>query len=711
MSARSHTSQRLLPQVLLRVLPLAVLALIGTWYATSRVVYSSVQTELVEKLQREADYEASLIGNRLDTLLSAMRAIASNDLVVNSLIDTVSRDAYIPTFMQSLRLPGPKAAKVSFTDYRGRLIASNSNDIRQADYFLTQSSVSGFYMRLDDTGATFAVPVLYGGRQEGAIVVKYGRLQFQQMIAIASLMSVSAIFHGDTVLYASDWTVSLSDVRSEDPDRSGWIAKSAPVPGYSALKVTVAEPTARAFATAHRIENFMAIAIVAALAALVLGIVFTAYLATRPLHAFAQEIKAIGDAQDLGHRVKTAGIAEFDRLSDTFNAMLQRMQAVLVSHDQLDRENQARKKVERELRRSERRYRDMVEGSARGIIICSGDEVLFANPAFAAMFGFESPSDAVANGRMSRLFDEAFCSALEGQRGASPDGEGSSVRHEICLNEDCDNEIWFESVSRPVIWQDQNAVEASVIDITERKKVEKLKSEFVSVVSHELRTPLTSVSGSLALIRSGALGALPGKVEPLIKIAHANTERLAALVNNILDVEKIEAGHMDFHMETVDAVDLCAQALSENVFYGAKFGVEFELQPEVSQAFVSADRDRLMQVLANLLSNAAKFSPKGSRVVLKLSEVAGRIRFSVVDKGAGIPASKLGTIFEKFKQADSSDSRAKAGTGLGLSICQSIAENHGTRIEVQSVDGEGSTFYFELARVAEPSAVLAAAAG
>jgi signal transduction histidine kinase len=438
-----------------------------------------------------------------------------------------------------------------------------------------------------------------------------------------------------------------------------------------------------------------------AVVALVLGIVLTAYLTTRPLFAFAGEIKEIGAAEDLGHRVGTTGFAEFDRLSATFNAMLERMQSVLVSHDRLDQENQARKKAERELRRSERRYRDVIEGSTRGIFICSGDTILFANQMLAAQFGFDGPDAVIASARVSDLFDADVCKALEAQIKAKQDATSSQ---EICMLGAGEAETWYENVARTTMWQGRVAVQCSLTDISGRKEVERLKNEFVSVVSHELRTPLTSVTGSLGLIQSGALGALPDKVEPLIKIAHSNTQRLVALVNDILDVEKIEAGHMEFHMEPVDATELGAQALAENVFYGAKFNVGFELQPEMAKAYVSADKDRLLQVLANLLSNAAKFSPQGGRVVLKLTEHDGAIRFSVIDEGAGIPEAKLETIFEKFKQADSSDSRAKAGTGLGLAICQSIAQHHGSRIEVSSVEGEGSTFYFELAKVAARAA-------
>ena len=695
--SRARTSPtRLLPRVLLRVLPIAVLVLFATWYGTHRLVNSTVQTELVEKLNREAEFGASTIAARLDTLLASMRAVARNDLVVNSLVDRVSRDAYIPTFMQSLTLPGPAGAKIAFIDYRGRLIAANTEDIGRSDYFLAGSSVSGFYMRVDETGATFAVPVLYDGRQEGAIVVRYNKLGLQKLLEGAAGTEVSAVMHGDRVLQSSNWTIALPTEHSEGSETDDIVIHSVGVPRYDALRFVVAEPIAKAFATAHSIKRMMLIAIFVALGALVLGIVLTAYLTTRPLFAFAQEIKAIGAEGDLSHRVGSSQYAEFDKLSATFNAMLERMQTVLVSHDRLDHENRARKKAEKELRRSERRYRDVIEGSTRGIFICADDTVLFANQALAAMLGFDTPERLVADARLSDLFEADVCSALD----VGAISQAGAKQREIQMQSEDGVVTWYEITARSIAWQGVDAVQCSLSNITERKEVEQLKNEFVSIVSHELRTPLTSVTGSLGLIQSGALGELPDKVEPLIKIAHSNTQRLVALVNDILDVEKIEAGHMDFHLEPVDATELAAQALSENVFYGAKFGVTFELQPEVSDAHVSADRDRLLQLLANLLSNAAKFSPEGGRVVLKLSDHDGAVRFSIIDEGAGIPASKLDTIFEKFKQADSSDSRAKTGTGLGLAICQSIAEHHDSKILVSSQVGKGSVFYFDLERIA-----------
>jgi signal transduction histidine kinase len=234
------------------------------------------------------------------------------------------------------------------------------------------------------------------------------------------------------------------------------------------------------------------------------------------------------------------------------------------------------------------------------------------------------------------------------------------------------------------------------LDITERERSMRLKSEFVSVVSHELRTPLTSLVGALGLVSRGALDGLSQQTTSLIEIAHSNAERLVALVNDILDVQKIEAGGLDFHFEPVDIVALARQALRETIAYGEAHGVQFQLEEDIGAAWVNADPLRLMQVLTNLLSNAAKFSPRNEDVVVRLYRVGERVRVSVSDRGQGIAPQMHMKIFEKFTQVDTSDTRAKKGTGLGLSICKSIIDKHGGEITVQSKPGDGATFSFDL---------------
>lgn len=235
-----------------------------------------------------------------------------------------------------------------------------------------------------------------------------------------------------------------------------------------------------------------------------------------------------------------------------------------------------------------------------------------------------------------------------------------------------------------------------VRDISERKRMERMKSEFVSTVSHELRTPLTSISGALGLIVSGALGALPEQVQQMIAIANKNSQRLTHLINDLLDMEKITAGKLHFDMQPQVLMPLIEHALKENQAYGTERRVGLRLTEDAPEAVVRVDGQRLMQVLGNLLSNAIKYSPEDGTVEVAAQMSAGKVRVTVVDHGPGIPASFRSRIFQKFAQADSSDTRQKGGTGLGLAITRELVERMGGQIGFDSEAGQGSRFHFEL---------------
>jgi PAS domain S-box-containing protein len=235
-----------------------------------------------------------------------------------------------------------------------------------------------------------------------------------------------------------------------------------------------------------------------------------------------------------------------------------------------------------------------------------------------------------------------------------------------------------------------------VRDITERKKIERLKSEFVSTVSHELRTPLTSIRGSLGLVAGGVAGALPAQAKSLVDIAYKNCERLISLINDILDIEKIESGQMKLNLLPQSLMPLIEQAIEANRAYGEQYGVTFEIVAALPEIMANTDRDRLMQIMANLLSNAAKFSPPGGRVEVSVKREAGDLLIQVKDHGSGIPDEFRDRIFLKFSQADSSDTRQKGGTGLGLSITKAIVEKMGGTIDFDSQPGSGTTFQVAL---------------
>ncbi|MBD2461652.1 PAS domain-containing protein [Oscillatoria sp. FACHB-1407] len=249
--------------------------------------------------------------------------------------------------------------------------------------------------------------------------------------------------------------------------------------------------------------------------------------------------------------------------------------------------------------------------------------------------------------------------------------------------------------ARIVVSGDQEVL-TIVRDITDRKRIERLKNEFVSVVSHELRTPLTAIRGSLGLMLGGVTGELSEEARSLLEIACRNSDRLILLINDILDIEKIESGAIDFKLEPIELVPLVEQVIEANRAYGDQLAVQFQLRETVPGVCVKADGDRLAQVLTNLLSNAAKFSPPNSTVDIAIHRYPGTIRVAVTDYGCGIPFEFHSRIFQKFAQADASDSRQKGGTGLGLSISKAIIEKLGGQIGFQTKLGVGTTFYFDL---------------
>lgn len=235
-----------------------------------------------------------------------------------------------------------------------------------------------------------------------------------------------------------------------------------------------------------------------------------------------------------------------------------------------------------------------------------------------------------------------------------------------------------------------------VRDISARLEVERLKNEFVSTVSHELRTPLTSIAGSLGLLSGGVAGAIPPKAQRLIEIARQNCERLVRLINDILDLEKAEADRLDLQFKPQQMKPLVQAIMEENRAFARNFKVTLELSADSIDECVLIDRDRFSQVLTNLLSNAAKFSPRGGVVVVATRREGEELHVDVTDSGPGIAPEFQQRIFQKFAQADSSDARAKGGTGLGLSIARTLSEKMGGRLSFETAVGEGTTFTVSL---------------
>ncbi|MDP1910035.1 MAG: PAS domain S-box protein, partial [Hyphomicrobium sp.] len=325
-----------------------------------------------------------------------------------------------------------------------------------------------------------------------------------------------------------------------------------------------------------------------------------------------------------------------------------------------------------------------LQSAHNGVVIAdTGGRIQWVNDAFTTLTGY-SRKEAVG----------ALTSILKSNRQGQPFyarlwqtiQAGQMWRGEL-ENRRKDGTIYSEEMTITPVPDESGAITHFIAikqDIAERKRLERLKSEFVSTVSHELRTPLTSIRGSLGLLAGGAAGVLPAQAQALAQIASNNSERLVRLINDILDIERIESGRLSFSLRPVQLAAVMRDAVAANQGYADGHGVAITLENALPEAKVLADPDRLNQVVTNLVSNAAKFSPKGETVRVSVATHGRGVRISVADRGPGIADEFRARIFGKFSQADSSDSRKAGGSGLGLSISKAIVERLGGDIGFDS---------------------------
>lgn len=438
---------------------------------------------------------------------------------------------------------------------------------------------------------------------------------------------------------------------------------------------------------------------------------------TGPLAAIAEIVQAVSTRRDYSLRAQKKGPEELGILIEGINDMLSQIQVrdgalqlarnelgnrvqertaeLTFVNQELSTEIAGRKKVEDSLRESEERYRQLVELSPDAIMIHRDGRFLFVNGAALRLFGAKNQNELVGATLMDRVAPEYRQIIQASIRKVTQENLATPPLEQELLRLD-GSPVDVELQGSPLIFQGEPAVQIVIRDISKRKEIERMKDEFVSTVSHELRTPLTSIQGSLGLVANGVTGTLPPAAKPLVDIAFKNCSRLILLINDILDSEKIAAGKMKFAFREQELMPLLEHAIESNRAFGAQFSVRFELGDTVPGAKVDVDSDRLIQVLTNLLSNAAKFSPKGDVVTVSARRAGARLAISVSDRGPGIPPEFHNRIFQKFSQADSSDRRAKGGTGLGLSISKAIVERHSGCLTFVSEPGRGTTFIVEL---------------
>ena len=373
-------------------------------------------------------------------------------------------------------------------------------------------------------------------------------------------------------------------------------------------------------------------------------------------------------------------------------------------------EVEVRKMAEAEARTSETRLRAILDNAMEGIVTTDehGHVVSF-NRAAEKVFGLSArrvagkPLHCFLNvPQIPSMTSNDYVNWLR-----KSDRTGSHRKSDIFAVNPGGEEVPVEiGITRVVL--DAGPVYIWVIrDISERKRIEKLQNDFVSMVSHELRTPLTSIRGALGLATSGTLGALPASVADLLGIASQNSVRLSRLIDDILDVEKYEFSNIHIDRKVQHLMPIVEHAVRDNEAYALEHQVSLETGLRIDDAEVNVSADRINQVITNLISNACKFSPAGSRVKVDVERRGDQVRVSVSDQGAGVPDHFRDRLFEKFSQADSSTTRAKGGTGLGLSISKALIERHDGHVGFLNRKEGGATFYFDLPECGEHAQVSA----
>lgn len=366
-----------------------------------------------------------------------------------------------------------------------------------------------------------------------------------------------------------------------------------------------------------------------------------------------------------------------------------------------------RKRVEEALRDTEQRFRRLSDASTDGIVVSRDGVPLDVNRAFCRMFGYsEEEARCLAAGALFIPRDRAIVARAVAE-GWEHTYEATALRRD---GSSFDAQLTGSGIN----YKGSVARITVVRDISDWKRLDQMKSEFVSTVSHELRTPLTSVRGALGLLAGGAAGALTGQASSLARIATENTDRLIRLINDMLDLDKMAAGKLDLRLTLLDAADVVRAAVDGIRTMAEQYHIQLADHVAAELPF-RADHDRVLQVLTNLLANAIKFSPPGSTVQLTVTarETAGPpgpmfagsagpegsegiVRFAVENAGPGIAASDIDRLFRRFQQLDGSDNRKRGGTGLGLAISKAIVEQHGGTIGVESEPGVRTVFWFEL---------------
>lgn len=677
----------------LRIVPPVALMFISVWYGGSEIARRTMESELHDRLDEAAAISTAGTSHQFDTVVEGVRTIAANDLVINGLIDIEARENYLPTYFLSLRIPRVPGARIFLLDYRGRPIIWNTARESFEDAPWIKDVIGGSTLQtLSISGLQIAIPVLYSGLPEGILVVQIGLDEFPGLLEpVLGRGAHALIDETGLILYSTDPEFATAGTMNHERGQEEWFTVRTLIDAFPQIAVLSGQSVERALAPLRRLQKIMLAALAAGLLAIVAVIGVTAYRIAIPLRVFGRRIVEISNSEDLARRIEPAGPREIFDLGEAFNGMAERLQKTIASHDYID---------------------NVIASMNDGMLVTAADgSINTANPAACRLLGYDLQE--IIGLSIDRFFPPNECHPATPLLPQARRNVESELRHK-------DGRLIPIVYSTGSLTNRDGEFQGTVYltqDITFRKRAEEeerqakkaaeeaneAKSRFVASVSHELRTPLNAIIGYSELLFEDAEGRGDSELSQDLERINTAGHHLLSLINNVLDLAKIEAGKIELDMQVFDVAELVHEVAQGTEGLMAQNANRLDIRCAPNLAAIEGDETKIRQILYNLLSNAAKFTENGvvgleaDRVVKDGGEY---IRFRVTDTGVGIDPDKIDESFEEFTQLGGKTTHRSGGTGLGLALTRGFCEAMGGMISAKSNPGKGSTFTVHIPAIA-----------
>ncbi len=689
----------LLSRAIVRVLPLTILVMLGIGMATSRIVETTIMRQTHANMMNDARYGAQAVGASLTAILRSVRSIASNELVINGLVDVEARQAYLPLFFNQMQVAGlGPGGRIAFTDHKGRVIASNWNAPNQADAIWLSRVIESDqeYLQFGAEGAVFVVPVDYHGKPEGAIVVSFPKNMMADVFGLSAGAKAAHVSTPQSDVFTSD-PVFAEAFRAGTAERDGWIQAHASVPGYSGIQVTVAERAHVAFAAMNSLKLALTVAIILAILALTGGTVATAYFTTNPIRRFAGELSRFSLADNFRQRISAKGSAEFNDLVAAFNAVLDRLQTMVESHADLANRYETHQQLEQRLQLENAHFATALQNMAQGLCVFDKDQrVVVSNDRYASLYGLTSdkvkPGTSLEEILHARVEAGAFAGESPNDYLKERLNWGGNREHEGACYQTLRDGRTIRIARVPLV---DGSWVATHEEVDGAATPVHSSDDVLSFISDEIHGPLEALVEALRLAGMEGRQPSPEMTGPLLQVAYRDADTTKSLIADILEMDAIRSGALALNKTQIEIVDLADRAIEHVMSLEDASEVDLRLEETVGDAKVEVDEDRMQRVVSRLLSSAIRSSAPGTETVLRLSRENGKIRIALVVEGASAPDELQLLISDNSETPEEPDSMAR-GAELAFGVAKSMIERHESVFQIEEAADLGWTCYFDL---------------